>query len=213
MRIANPACLFVRHRGVLEGVAGDRRAHFYNSIDNFQQPSGRFSIYTAVSTAHLSFLFDLSSFFAARGGVILKTFPPAERLLLLLRPFARVVTMKYSKSRWQIVDRLVFIESVWLYRRTVLRVANTVWLEIYYSSLADPTENVVFKIHCCNYLYVLYLWQLLFDIDRNRTCADDYESDLSHVFFVSRYLIFYIYMYKKYFVSTITKYLIEHLLL
>lgn len=98
-------CLFMWQRGAFEGVAWGYGAHFYNSIDNFQLPSRRFSIYTADSTVLLSFCL-IYTFFSPVEEWFFETFPLALRLLLLLRPVDWSATLKRSKSRWQIADRL-----------------------------------------------------------------------------------------------------------
>lgn len=81
-------CLFMWQRGAFEGVAWGYGAHFYNSIDNFQLPSRRFSIYTADFTVLLSFCLIYTFFFPVEEWFF-ETFPLAVRLLLLLRPVER----------------------------------------------------------------------------------------------------------------------------
>lgn len=98
-------CLFMWQRGAFEGVAWGYGAHFYNSIDNFQLPSRRFSIYTADFTVLLSFCL-IYTFFFPRGGVIFRNFPASCTIIAIVASCRTSATLKRSKSRWQIADRL-----------------------------------------------------------------------------------------------------------
>lgn len=140
-------CLFMWQRGAFEGVAWGYGAHFYNSIDNFQLPSRRFSIYTADFTVLLSFCL-IYTFFFPRGGVIFRNFPASCTIIAIVAPCRTSATLKRSKSRWQIADRL-FIAISFVLSICSSSFARKLWWKMWW------TVYFVKVLNCLYYVYQL----------------------------------------------------------